>query len=243
MISRMASLHFCPTLNNRSNLEAERVPGDIYVTGNTVIDALEMTVRDGYTFAEPSLQTLDFHGNRVLAVTAHRRENYGKPLENICRALLDLRDEFPDVIIVYPVHLSPAVRDTVTPILGGQERVILTGPIGLLDMHNLMARCFLVLTDSGGLQEEAPSLGKPVLVLRRETERPEAVAAGTVALAGVSRKGIAAAARELLNGPDVYKRMSRAINPYGDGRASERIVSAIRCFTGLQDRPPVPFAL
>ena len=243
MISRMASLHFCPTVNNRSNLELENVPGRIYVTGNTVIDALDMTVRDDYTFAEPALRGLDFAKSRVLAVTAHRRENYGAPLENICRALLDLRDANPDAVIVYPVHLSPAVRETVTPLLGGQERVVLTDPVGLLDMHNLMARAHLVLTDSGGLQEEAPSLGKPVLVLRRETERPEAVAAGTVALAGVNRKGIVAAAQELLSNPQAYGSMAQAVNPYGDGRASERIVQAVRHYTGLSDTPPLPFAI
>jgi UDP-N-acetylglucosamine 2-epimerase len=243
MISRMASLHFCPTPNNRKNLEAECAPGKIYVTGNTVIDALVLTVRDNFVFEEPALQKLDFYKNRILAVTAHRRENYGGPLENICRALLDLRDSNPDITVVYPVHLSPVVRDTVNPILGGQERIVLTGPIGLLDMHNLMARCHLVLTDSGGLQEEAPSLGKPVLVLRRETERPEAVVAGTVALVGVEREGIVSAAQELLSNADAYKKMSRAVNPYGDGRASERIVQAVRNFTGLSGSPPMPFVI
>lgn len=241
MLARLATLHFCPTRNNKKNLEAEQVSGAIYVTGNTVIDALSLTVREDYVFSEPALRGLDFSKNRVLAVTAHRRENWGKPLENICHALIALRDQNPDVVIVYPVHLSPAVRETVMPLLSGQERIVLTDPIGVLDMHNLMARCHLVLTDSGGLQEEAPALGKPVLVMRRETERPEAVIAGTVALVGVEEKSITGAAQTLLDDPEAYRRMARAVNPYGDGRASERIVGAIRNFTGLDSVPPAAF--
>ncbi|MCL1807631.1 MAG: UDP-N-acetylglucosamine 2-epimerase (non-hydrolyzing) [Oscillospiraceae bacterium] len=241
MISRMAALHFCPTWNNKRNIEAEHVTGESYVTGNTVIDALSMTVRGDYTFEEPVLRELDFFNSRVLAVTAHRRENYGGALENICKALLGLRDQNPDVVIVYPVHLSPAVRDTVMPLLSGQERIILTDPIGLLDMHNLIARSFLVLTDSGGLQEEAPALGKPVLVLRRETERPEAVTAGTVKLAGVERETIVNMAQELLEDPAAYDHMARAVNPYGDGHASGRIVQAVRHFAGLSAETPQPF--
>ncbi|MDR0293641.1 MAG: UDP-N-acetylglucosamine 2-epimerase (non-hydrolyzing) [Oscillospiraceae bacterium] len=243
MLARLATLHFCPTGNNKRNLEAEQVSGALYVTGNTVIDALKMTVREEYTFDDPALRGLDFANSRVLTVTAHRRENYGQALENICRALLDLRDRNPGVVIVYPVHLSPAVRDTVMPLLSGQERVVLTGPVGLLDMHNLIARSFLVLTDSGGLQEEAPALGKPVLVMRRETERPEAVAAGTVVLAGVERDGIAGMAQGLLDDPASYERMARAVNPYGDGHASGRIVHAVRYFAGLASDPPPAFGL
>ncbi len=233
MISRLASLHFCPTEGNRQNLEAEQTGGELYVTGNTVIDALAMTVRDGYAFEDPALRGIDYTGRRILTVTAHRRENYGAPLANICRALLELRDNNPDVVIVYPVHLSPAVRETVMPLLGGQERIVLTDPVGLLDMHNLMARSYLVLTDSGGLQEEAPALGKPVLVMRRETERPEAVEAGTVKLVGVERRDIADAAQTLLDDGGAYRQMAKAVNPYGDGHASERIVRAVKQFTGL----------
>ena len=241
MLARMAALHFCPTANNKRNLEAEGAAGAVYVTGNTVIDALSMTVREDHIFADPALRGLDFAKNRVLAVTAHRRENYGEALENICRALLDLRNQNPGAVIVYPVHLSPAVRDAVMPLLGGQERIVLTGPIGLLDMHNLMARSYLVLTDSGGLQEEAPALGKPVLVMRRETERPEAIEAGTVMLAGVERAGIVRMAQNLLDDAEAYGRMARAVNPYGDGRASERIVQAARHFAGLTPDPPPAF--
>jgi UDP-N-acetylglucosamine 2-epimerase len=241
MISRLAALHFCPTPGNKRNLEREGVCGEVYITGNTVIDALGLTVNADYTFADPALRSLDFTQNRALAVTAHRRENYGQPLENICRALLDLRDKNPDVVIVYPVHLSPDVQETVLPILGGQERILLTEPAGLLDMHNLMARSYLILTDSGGLQEEAPALGKPVLVMRRETERPEAVEAGTVELAGTDRGDIARMAQKLLDDGGAYQRMARAVNPYGDGRASERIVQAVRRFAGLSSDPPEPF--
>jgi UDP-N-acetylglucosamine 2-epimerase len=233
MIARMAALHFCPTGNNRRNLEAEGVSGEIHVTGNTVIDALSMTVRDGYAFDEPALRGLDFEGSRVLTVTAHRRENLGEGFAGICDALLALRDKNPDTVIVYPVHLNPAVRDAVMPRLKEQDRIVLTGPIGLLDMHNLMARSYLVLTDSGGLQEEAPALGKPVLVLRRETERPEAVEAGTVALAGVKKEKIIEMTQTLLDDKSAYDRMARAVNPYGDGHASGRIVKAVRRFTGL----------
>jgi UDP-N-acetylglucosamine 2-epimerase len=230
MIARMASLHFCPTESNRRNLEAEGITGEIYITGNTVIDAMSMTVREDYVFADPALRDIGFNGKRVLAVTAHRNENYGRPLENICRALLALVAKNPDIAVVYPVHLSPAVRDTVMPLLGGQERIILTEPAGMLDMHNLMARSYLVLTDSGGLQEEAPALGKPVLVLRRETERPEAIEAGTVLLAGVEEENIVGMTQTLLDDPAAYGRMARAVNPYGDGHASERIAQVVRSY-------------
>lgn len=238
MIARLASLHFCPTEGNRRNLEAERTSGAVYVTGNTVIDALAMTVRDEYIFENSALCGVDYAGRRLLTVTAHRRENYGAPLENICRALLELRDRYSDIVIVYPVHLSPAVRETVMPLLSDQERIVLTDPVGLLDMHNLMARSYLVLTDSGGLQEEAPALGKPVLVLRRETERPEAVEAGTVKLAGIEKRDIVRLAQELLDDPGAYAAMAKAVNPYGDGHASERIVQAVKQFTGLSAKPP-----
>lgn len=241
VVSRLATLHFCPTEGNRKNLEAEKTSGSIYVTGNTVIDALAMTVREGYEFENPALRGLAADRRRILTVTAHRRENYGAPLESICAALLDLRDRNPDVVIVYPVHLSPAVRDTVLPLLSGQERIVLTDPVGFLDMCNLMARSYLVLTDSGGLQEEAPALGKPVLVMRRETERPEAVEAGTVKLVGVEREAITDAAQTLLDDPETYRAMAKAVNPYGDGFASERITAAVKLFTGLSNEGPEPF--
>lgn len=241
LIARLASLHFCATRQNRDNLISEGTMGDIFVTGNTVIDALGMTVRERYEFHEPLLRAVDFTANRVVFVTLHRRENYGAPLEAICRAIITLRNMYPDLVFVYPVHFSPAVRDTVMPILSGQERIILSDPIDPLDAHNFMARCHFVLTDSGGLQEEAPSLGKPVLVARRETERPEAVEAGTVRLAGVEYDKIIELSRLLLDSPEEYSRMAKSVNPYGDGHATERITAAVRYYFGLDPAPPSPF--
>ncbi len=230
LITRLSTLHFCPTEQNRRALESEGVGEGIVVTGNTVIDAMKETVRGNYAFDEPVLNSLDFSKNRVLLVTAHRRENYGEAFESIFGALSDITGRFDDVRIVYPVHPAPAVREAASRLLGGNPRISLIEPLGLLDMHNLMARCFFVLTDSGGLQEEAPALGRPVLVLRRETERPEAVEAGTVKLAGVDRAHIAALASELLTDGAAYESMSRAVSPYGDGNACPRIVKAILDF-------------
>lgn len=238
----LAEYHFAPTETNRANLINEGVRADkIYVTGNTVIDALRTTVRKNYAFEDKTLEEMDFNGKRVLAVTAHRRENLGKPLEDICKALKDIAVNYPDVEIVYAVHLNPAVREIAWSILGGQERVRLIDPLGIQDMHNLIGRSYLVLTDSGGLQEEAPSLGKPVLVLRNETERPEAVQSGTVKLAGTDRDKIYELAAHLLDEPAEYGRMARAVNPYGDGQASERIVKALLYESGLTGDKPTEF--
>ena len=171
-------------------------------------------------------------------VTAHRRENLGKPLENICRAIKALVEEHPDVIAVYPVHLNPAVRETVNSILGGMDRVRLIDPIDVCELHNAMSRCYMVMTDSGGLQEEAPALAKPVLVLRKETERPEAVEAGTVKLAGVEYDDIYKMGKELLENSEAYAEMAHSANPYGDGRASERIVEHILHKFGRRESKP-----
>ena len=227
IISRIASLHFCPTEQNGKALKREGITEGVYVTGNTAIDAMKNTVRENYVFDVPELNGLDFEKTRVLLVTAHRRENYGQ-LDEIFTALRDIARDFEDVMLVYPVHPAPVVSEAAARVLGGAERVMLLQPLGLLDMHNLMARCCLVLTDSGGLQEEAPAMGKPVLVLRRETERPEAVEAGTVKLAGVGYDGIRALATELLTDSAAYEAMSRAVSPYGDGNACERIIKALR---------------
>lgn len=237
LTGRMADLHFSPTIANRNNLIKENVSEDkIFITGNTVIDALKTTVDKNYELCE-GMRNVDFDGKRVIVVTAHRRENLGEPLENICRAIRRITEEFEDVEVVYPVHLNPAVRDTAFSILSGHDRIHLIDPVDVKDLHNAMDRCFMVMTDSGGLQEEAPSLGKPVLVMRNETERPEAVDAGTVKIAGVCEEKIYSLARELLTDKNEYLKMAHAVNPYGDGEASRRICEAILYHFGMGERP------
>lgn len=224
----MADFHFSPTQANKNNLLKENVDEKkIYITGNTVIDALKSTVKDDYRFSDETLAKLDFGAKKVILVTAHRRENLGEPLRNICEALRRIVTTYEDVHIVYPVHLNPAVREVANEILGGLDRVSLIEPVNVDDLHNAMSRCYMVMTDSGGLQEEAPSLAKPVIVLRNETERPEAVEAGTVKVAGVKRDDIIALASELIENPKAYDKMAHAANPYGDGNASKRIVDAL----------------
>ena len=227
LISRIAEFYFAPTEDNKKNLVKENITQNIYITGNTVIDSFAYTVRNGYDFHNTLLNHMNFSEGRYILLTAHRRENLGRPLENICHAVKEIVNHFSDVHVIYPVHPNPAVRNTVLPILGNHERIYLMDPVDVMDMHNLMAKCFLVMTDSGGLQEEAPSLGSPVLVLRTETERPEAIAAGTAKLAGVERDPIYRMAQELLTDNRKYRAMAKAVNPYGDGHASERIAAAI----------------
>lgn len=236
LTGRIADLHFSPTISNRNNLIKEAIDDkDIYITGNTVIDALKTTVNKSYKLCS-SMSSVDF-SKRVILVTAHRRENLGEPLENICRALKRIVTDFNDVELVYPVHLNPAVRETVNKYLADMDRVHLIDPIDVRDMHNAMDRSFMIMTDSGGLQEEAPSLGKPVLVLRNETERPEAVEAGTVKVAGVCEDVIYDMAKKLLTDENEYSSMAHAVNPYGDGEASRRTVEAILYHFGMGDRP------
>lgn len=236
LTGRIADLHFSPTISNRNNLIKEAIEDkDIYITGNTVIDALKTTVSKDYKLCA-SMDDVDF-SKRVILVTAHRRENLGEPLENICRALKKLVIEFEDVELVYPVHLNPAVRETVNKYLADMDRVHLIDPIDVRDMHNAMDRSYMIMTDSGGLQEEAPSLGKPVLVLRNETERPEAVEAGTVKVAGVNEEVIYNMAKKLLTDENEYNSMAHAVNPYGDGEASRRTVEAILYHFGKGERP------
>lgn len=235
LTGRLATYHFAPTVTNQKNLEREGVTEHVYVTGNTVIDAFKTTVKKDYRFKANELQGFDAKAWRTILMTAHRRENLGQPLENICRAVKRLAEDFSDIQVVYPVHLNPVVRETVFPILGGVERVHLIDPIDVEDMHNLMAQSYLVMTDSGGLQEEAPSCGVPVLVLRTETERPEAVAAGTVEVVGVDEQAIYSMARLLLTDKAQYDQMAHAVNPYGDGRASERIVGHL--LSGFSEKP------
>ena len=228
LIARIACLHFAPTEKNRENLLAENVGGTVHVTGNTSIDAFRTTLRDGYEFNDPDLRRLKaggaFDGFRAVALTAHRRENLGRRHEEIFSAVRMLHDALPDSRFIYPMHLNPAVREPARRILGGLARVHLVEPLDLPDMHNLMRLCHIVMTDSGGIQEEAPYLGVPTLVLRTETERPEGVEAGTLRVAGVERRGVFDAAMELFTDAEAHARMANARNPYGDGHASERIV-------------------
>ena len=237
LVTAIADLYFCPTENNRANLAREGVTEGVFVTGNTVIDALKTTVREDYRFSTELLNHLPYGEKKVLLVTCHRRENYGQPMEDIMSALAAIAREHEDVELVYPVHLSPVVQECAHRHLDGIGNVHLIAPLAADEMHNLMARCYLVLTDSGGLQEEAPALGKPVLVLRRETERPEAVTAGTVKLAGVAYDDIVSMARQLITDPAAYAAMAHAVNPYGDGFACRRIADAILWHFGLGDRP------
>ena len=241
LVGDIADLHFSPTKANADNLRREAIMGDIFITGNTAIDAMQYTVKPDFVFPTALLNELDFRNHRIIAVTCHRRENYGKPMEAIMHAILEIVQTHPDVEVVYPVHLSPVVRECVFPILGGHDRIHLIDPVDVEEMHNLIARCYMVMTDSGGLQEEAPALGKPVLVMRRETERPEAIAAGTAKLAGVEKDEIVRLAGELLDDPAAYARMAKAVNPYGDGHASERIVQAILWHFGRAAEKPADF--
>lgn len=224
LTGRLASMHFAPTVKNEENLRREGIVKNVFVTGNTVIDAFKTTVRPDYRFKAPALKNFDPKAHRTILMTAHRRENLGEPLENICRSVRRLVEDYADTQVVYPVHMNPAVRKTAYGILGNTDRVHLIEPVDVEDMHNLMARSYLVMTDSGGLQEEAPSCGVPVLVMRTETERPEAVEAGTVKVVGVEEDAIYREAARLLTDPDAYHAMAHAVNPYGDGHASERIV-------------------
>lgn len=238
----MADIHLAPTETNKANLLSEGVTEDaIYVTGNTVNDALKTTIKENYTFGCEALRDIDFSNKRVIAVTAHRRENLGEPLRNICRALATIVNKYEDVEIVYTVHLNPVVQETAREILGDRARVHLIPPLDVQDMHNLMARSYMIMTDSGGIQEEAPTLGKPVLVLRKETERPEAVKAGTVRLAGTIEQEIVEHATKLLEDKADYETMAKSVNPYGDGHASERIVQVLLFHFGLTDEKPDEF--
>lgn len=233
----IADLHFAPTLRSKANLLREGVSEDqVIITGNTVIDAMEFTVEDNYKFETEELNNIDFENKKVIMVTAHRRENWGHGIENICKALKNIVENNKDVELVYLVHLNPIVKDVVYKYLDNIDRVHLLSPLDTKETHNLMNKCFMVMTDSGGLQEEAPHLGKPVLVLRDVTERPEAVEAGTVKLLGTKFETICEEANKLLKDEEEYKAMSRAINPYGDGLASRRIVDSILKYYKTSDR-------
>ncbi len=223
-VDSVSAFHFAPTSVSEENLLKEgKSPDSIFVTGNTAIDALKTTVRDDYTHPELVWAS----GSRLVMLTAHRRENLGEPMRRIFSAIRQIVDEFPDVKVIYPVHMNPVVRDAAHDVLGDHERVHLIEPLDVLDFHNFLARSYMILTDSGGIQEEAPSLGKPVLVLRDTTERPEGVAAGTLKLTGTDEDVIYRAFKTLLTDPSAYDAMSRASNPYGDGLASNRIADIL----------------
>ena len=223
-VSIISSYHFAPTKLSKENLLKEgKNPDTIYVTGNTAIDALKTTVREGYTHPE-----LDWAGDsRLIMITAHRRENLGEPMKNMFRAIRRVCDEHPDIKAIYPIHMNPVVRETANAILGDDERIRIIEPLDVLDFHNFLSRSYLILTDSGGIQEEAPSLGKPVLVMRDTIERPEGIAAGTLKLVGTDEKVIYENFKLLLEDEKAYEAMSTASNPYGDGFACRRIADIL----------------
>ncbi|GAA4030902.1 UDP-N-acetylglucosamine 2-epimerase (non-hydrolyzing) [Arthrobacter methylotrophus] len=232
--SQISSLHLAPTSISKANLLAEGIPeDDIVVTGNTVIDALLTTVGKNIAFSDPQLEELATSGRRILLVTTHRRENQGDAMRGVGRALARIADAEPELVIVLPAHKNPVVREAVLPALDGKSNVIVTEPLAYGEFTRMLSLAHIVLTDSGGVQEEAPSLGKPVLVMRDNTERPEAVHAGTVRLIGTSEDRIVKEVDRLLNEPDHFDGMANAVNPYGDGRAAERTVAAVAQLLGV----------
>ena len=224
MVGVMADIHFAPTQNSKNNLLKEgKNPKSIYVTGNTAIDALSTTIKEDY--AHPAFKWLG--DDKLILITAHRRENLGEPMRHMFKAIKKIVDEFQGIKAIYPVHLNPKVREIADEILGNNEKIKLIEPLEVIDFHNFMNKAYLILTDSGGIQEEAPGLGKPVLVLRDTTERPEGIEAGTLKLAGTDEETIYKLTKELLSNKETYEKMSKAVNPYGDGTASKKITDAI----------------
>lgn len=239
MTDDLADLYFAPTEESKANLLKENQDAaKIFVTGNTAIDALKQTVSSDYQ--HELLAKLD-PGHKLILVTMHRRENQGQPMARVFRTLLEVVEQRPEVEVIYPVHLSPKVQKLAHEILGNHERIHLIAPLDVVDFHNLAAKSYFIMTDSGGVQEEAPSLGKPVLVLRDTTERPEGVSAGTLKLVGTEPAKVKAAMLELLDDPNVYQQMAQAQNPYGDGQASQRILAAIAYHFGLSEQRPKEF--
>ena len=238
----LADFHFAPTTVSRNNLLKENVPEKaIYVTGNTVIDALNTTVKKDFVFADPVINKALDSGKRLILMTTHRRENLGEPMRQVYRALKTTLEQHPEAAAIFPVHKNPKVREVVQAELAGTDRVYLTEPMDYEPFANLMNHADIVLTDSGGIQEEAPALGKPVLVLRDTTERPEAVVAGTVRLTGTGYDVVKEETCRLLDDPDYYRSMAAAVNPYGDGRACDRIVRAVLSAKGFPVDPPEEF--
>ncbi|MCD2502348.1 UDP-N-acetylglucosamine 2-epimerase (non-hydrolyzing) [Clostridium sp. NSJ-145] len=224
----ITTLHFAPTESNRRNLEKENITKNVYITGNTVIDALLSVIDKNHEFQDDTLNNIDFTNNKVVLLTAHRRENWGEPMKDIFAAVRHLAEENEEVQIIFPMHRNPLIRELAKSSFEGiEEKIHLIEPLEYVDFANLMSKCYLIMTDSGGIQEEAPALGKPVMVLRTETERPEAVEAGTVKLAGINKETIFNIANELINDKEAYEKMAHAANPYGDGEACAKIVETI----------------
>ena len=225
----LADLHFAPTKGSKNNLLREGISeNDIYITGNTVIDAMLHTVKEDYKFENEELNKIDYVNKKVIMITAHRRENWGEPMRDIFAAVRELVTKNENVNVIFPMHKNPLIRELANESFKGvEDKIHLIEPLEYVDFANLMAKCYLIMTDSGGIQEEAPALGKPVIVLRTETERPEAVEAGTVKLAGINKEDIYNIADELINNEEAYDKMAHAVNPYGDGKACSRIVEYI----------------
>ncbi|OLT16595.1 UDP-N-acetylglucosamine 2-epimerase [Serinicoccus sp. CUA-874] len=237
--SQVSALHLAPTASSRDNLLREGIHGDgVVITGNTVIDALLHTVAERQDFADERLAELEAAGGRVLLVTSHRRESWGEAMHGVGRALRRLAEAYPETTIVLPAHRNPVVREAILPHLEGQDNVLVTEPLAYAEFTRLMKLASVVLTDSGGVQEEAPSLGKPVLVMRENTERPEAVAAGTVRLIGTAEDNVVAEVARLLDEPEAYRVMANATNPYGDGNATSRCIAALAQMLGVGEREP-----
>nr|WP_276324205.1 UDP-N-acetylglucosamine 2-epimerase (non-hydrolyzing) [Symbiobacterium thermophilum] len=235
----IADIQFAPTPRAREHLIAEHIdPGTIFVTGQTGVDAALTVLAQPHTFTVPALRQVDFSRHRVVLMTAHRRENIGEPMRNMFRAVRDLVDRFPDVLLIYAVHLNPAVREIAWPILDGHPRILLLDPLPYPDMIHLAARSYMAMTDSGGIQEETPSMGVPHILMRETTERPEALEAGVILLSGTSYEGVYAAGERLLTDQALYQQMARARNPFGDGQASRRIAEYLGWYFGFTaDRP------
>ncbi len=238
----LADIHFAPTHTSWENLRRENIASEnIFITGNTVIDALHKTIKDDYIFQNEELNNIDYAGKRVILVTTHRRENLGEPMRHSYRAIKDIVEEYSDVEVVFPMHKNPKVRQVAVEEFGKMERIHLIDPLDYEPFANLMNKVYLVMTDSGGIQEEAPALGKPVLVLRDTTERPEAITAGTVKLVGTEKENVYREVKLLLDDKKEYDRMANTCNPYGDGVASRRIAEAILYYYGLRKDKPDTF--
>ncbi|MCL2853131.1 MAG: UDP-N-acetylglucosamine 2-epimerase (non-hydrolyzing) [Defluviitaleaceae bacterium] len=243
LTAALADYHFAPTSVSRENLLKENISDEkIFVTGNTAVDCLKTTVFAGYVFAEPKLRGIDYSKKRVIVMTAHRRENIGENLDNILKAIRQIADDYEDVLFVYPVHRNPAILKQVEETLGSHPGVITTEPVNMNDMHNLINLSYMALTDSGGIQEEAPGLNKPVIVLRNVTERPEGLTAGTLLLAGTKRESVYESVKFLLDDKSAYDRMAAAKNPFGDGFAAARIADAINHVFGSSQQRPADYS-